>query len=159
MSSRLLDRLNSARRQRFIGRDAELARFARALTAPEPPFLCAPCRAGRVAWARAASCNALHGWRRRRASAAVTLVDARNVEPTTAAFSSGSVPGAWRLVPTNRRSEALAQRSGRTVLLIDTYELLAPLDDWLRDVFLPELPEQVFTVLASRHDPCARLAR
>jgi hypothetical protein len=36
------------------------------------------------------------------------------------------------------------------VLLVDTCELLAPLDSWLREVFLSGLPDDVFTVWASR---------
>ncbi|MCB0234614.1 MAG: ATP-binding protein, partial [Anaerolineae bacterium] len=50
-------------------------------------------------------------------------------------------------------AEALASQATRSVLLVDTYELLSPLDDWLRDVFLPQLPESVLTVLAGRHPP------
>ena len=50
-------------------------------------------------------------------------------------------------------TDALAARPGRHVILVDTYELLAPLDSWLRDVFLPQLPERVLVVLASRNPP------
>ena len=39
------------------------------------------------------------------------------------------------------------------MILIDTYELLAPLDNWLREVFLPQLPENVLVVLAGRNPP------
>jgi hypothetical protein len=46
--------------------------------------------------------------------------------------------------------EAWAQRH---VVLIDTYELLAPLDGWLREIFLSQLPEDTLVVLASRNAP------
>ena len=43
----------------------------------------------------------------------------------------------------------------RHVLLVDTYELLTPLDSWLRDQFLPQLPAQALVVLAGRNPPSA----
>lgn len=39
------------------------------------------------------------------------------------------------------------------LLLIDGYELLAPLDDWFRAMFLPSLPSGTVTVLAGRAAP------
>jgi hypothetical protein len=39
------------------------------------------------------------------------------------------------------------------VLLIDTYELLGPLDTWLRELFLPQLPDRTLVVLAGRNPP------
>ena len=39
------------------------------------------------------------------------------------------------------------------VLLVDTYELLAPLDDWLRDTLLPQLPARSLVVIAGRNEP------
>lgn len=80
------------------------------------------------------------------------MLDARNIEPTTTAFQA-ALALALGKAPDQSPVEALMQRTTRTVLLLDTYEVLAPLDDWLRDVFLPELPEQVITVLAGRHPP------
>src|SRR5690606_32926982 len=41
----------------------------------------------------------------------------------------------------------------RSVLLLDTYEMLAPLDSWLRDTFLPQLPESCLVVIAGRNQP------
>jgi hypothetical protein len=43
----------------------------------------------------------------------------------------------------------------RTVILIDTYEALTPLDSWLRSSFLPQFPDTVLTVLAGRNAPDA----
>ncbi|HSO53244.1 MAG TPA: hypothetical protein VL330_10940, partial [Actinomycetes bacterium] len=43
--------------------------------------------------------------------------------------------------------EALARRP-RMVLLVGTYEVLAPLDAWLREQLLPELPGRHLVVLA-----------
>jgi hypothetical protein len=41
------------------------------------------------------------------------------------------------------------------VLLVDTYELVAPLDGWLREEFLPQLPAQALVVIAGRQPPAA----
>ena len=150
MSSRLLDRLNSARRRRFIGRSAELTLFEDALAAPELPFFVlyvhGPGGVGKTTlldqYARLA----------RETGATVLSLDARNLEPTAEAFLAG-VCLALGADPSQSPAEALAERPNRSILLIDTYELLAPLDGWLRDVFLPQLPERVLTVLASRHAP------
>jgi hypothetical protein len=47
----------------------------------------------------------------------------------------------------------LAQRRDRLILIVDTYETLAPLDEWLREEFLPQLSQNTLIVLASRHPP------
>ena len=126
MSSRLIDRLNSARRQRFIGRAAELALFTHALTSPEPPFFVlhvhGPGGVGKSSLLRRFARLA------QEAGILALVLDVRNVEPTTAAFQAGLCL-ALGVAPGQSPAEALAQRAGRTVLLIDTYELLSPLDD------------------------------
>lgn len=146
--SRLADRLHNARRRRFIGRTAELALFEAALTAGEPPFFLlyihGPGGVGKTAlltqYARLAE----------QAGAIPLTVDARNIEPTPEAFLAG-LRLALGSDPTRSPAEVMAQRLDRHVLLIDTYELLTPLDGWLRDTFLPQLPENTLTVAAGRH--------
>jgi hypothetical protein len=46
--------------------------------------------------------------------------------------------------------EAIDRHQGIVVLMIDTYEKLKPLDDWLRIEFLPDLPGNVVTVITGR---------
>ena len=48
---------------------------------------------------------------------------------------------------------ALANRPVRHVIMVDTYELFTPLDSWLREIFLPLLPDNVLVVLAGRNQP------
>ena len=50
---------------------------------------------------------------------------------------------------------ALIANNKRAVILVDTYETLAPLDGWLRDELLPSMPENVLLVLAGRQTPNA----
>ena len=49
--------------------------------------------------------------------------------------------------------DATAAAGEPALLLIDGYELLAPLDGWFRAVFLPSLPSETVTVLAGRTTP------
>ncbi|MFZ2360242.1 MAG: AAA family ATPase [Anaerolineae bacterium] len=148
MSSRLADRLQSARRRRFIGRAAELALFEAALAAVELPFFLlyihGPGGVGKTALLTQ------FGRLAEQANAIPLTIDARNIEPTPEAFLA-SLCLTLGIDPAQPPAEAMAQRLDRHVLLVDTYELLAPLEGWLRDVFLPQLPENVLTVLASRY--------
>lgn len=150
MSPRLSDRLNAARRRRFIGRVAEQALFESAISVDELPFYVlhvhGPGGVGKTSLLGQFTMVA------EQTGVLVLAVDARNMEPTPGAFLA-SLCMSLGIDLTQSPAEALARRPGRAVLLIDTFELLAPLDGWLRDGFLPQLPERVLTVLASRHPP------
>ena len=56
-------------------------------------------------------------------------------------------------VPEGEGAIAGPSDSGRLVVLVDTYERLAPLDDWVRTRFLPRLPATALTVVAGRAAP------
>ena len=49
--------------------------------------------------------------------------------------------------------DVLADPQGRVVLLIDAYERLGALDDWVRSWLLPRLPASALTIVASRRPP------
>lgn len=150
MSPRLGDRLVAARRRRFIGRAAELALFESALAADELPFFVlfvhGPGGLGKTTllnqYARLAKDSQISSY----------SLDGRNLEPTPEAFSVG-LNLAMGADPLAFPADVLAGKPGRHVILVDTYELLAPLDGWLRDVFLPQVPEDVLFVVASRNPP------
>jgi hypothetical protein len=132
----IADRLISARHARFVGRRDELALFRAALDAAEPTFAVLFVHGdggvGKTAL--------LHAFRDLAAQANVpaALVDGRDVEPTPEGF--GEACG------------ALAAQ-GRSVLLIDTYEVLDGIDGWLRQTLLPGLPARTIVVIASRNPP------
>ncbi len=63
-------------------------------------------------------------------------IDGRTAEPTPEAFRS-----------------ALDPAGARFVLFIDTFERLTPLEDWLRETFLPGLPTTALVVVAGRYPP------
>ena len=148
MSPRLADRISAARRRRFIGRAAEQALFEAAISAAELPFyilhIYGPGGVGKTSLLRqfAQICQT-HG------VAAYTL-DARNSEPSPDSFLAG-LTLAMAADASESPADALAQRASRQVILVDTFELLSPLEDWLRDAFLPQLPETVLVVFAGRN--------
>jgi AAA ATPase domain len=154
VSGRIADRLASARRRRFVGREQEIEIVRSALQSAEPSFV-APhlTGAGGVGkttllqeFARAAH----------EAARAVVRIDGRNIEASPLGFlvALGDALGADRCdVP------AVVERwPAGGVLLIDTYERLAPIDDWLRDTLLPQLPARSLDVFHSESNCAAKSA-
>src|SRR5579871_2811060 len=150
MAIRLGDHLSSARHQQFVGREAERERFQAALAAAELPFhvlfVCGPGGVGKSSLLRefVYCCE--------QAGLPWISLDARNLDPSPESFQS-ALRSALGLAPEDTPLAAMAAKVDRGVLLIDTYELLAPLDSWLRDTFLPELPEHALVVIAGREPP------
>lgn len=147
---RLADRLASARHTRFVGRSGEIQLFQAAVQTAEPPFqvlyLFGPGGVGKTTLLR--ELGAVAG----RNNARALYLDARNIEPSPFSFLAtlGMLLG---LQPSESPTEALMTNKQRAVLLVDTYELLSPLENWLREEFLPELPENMLIVLAGREPP------
>lgn len=152
MPSRIADRLSDARRRNFVGRSEERRQFHAAVRVPDLPYLVlyvfGPGGVGKSALVREFA--AIAG----EEGMTTYYLDARNAEPTPDAFLN-ALRYALALAPEETTATALANRPGRHILVLDTYELLFPLDNWLRDVFLPQLPENVLVVLASRNPPSA----
>lgn len=148
MPATLANRLSAARRSRFVGRDAERQLFESALAATELPFnllyVFGPGGVGKTAL--------LAEFRQlcHMANLAALTLDGRDLEPSIESFTA-ALNQALQLTPGQSPLELLAAQ--RQLILIDTYELLTPLDGWLRESFLPALPENVLTVIASRHPP------
>jgi len=148
---RIADRLASARRSRFVGRDAEIEIFRSALLADEPPFVALHVNgAGGVGkttllqeFARVAG----------EEGHAVVRIDGRNIDASPAGFlvALSQALGIEQV----EVSAAIERWPAGGVLLVDTYELLAPLDGWLRDTLLPQLPARSLVVIAGRNEPAA----
>lgn len=152
MPPRLADRLSAARHRRFVGRAEELTLFDSALAAPEIPFcllhLFGPGGVGKT--------SLLSEFIRRAEARGLTVLalDARDIEPAPDAFL-GALRRAMEAAPETSPLAALHAGGRRTVLLVDTYELLEPLDGWIRQTFLPQLPAETLVVLAGRRPPSA----
>jgi hypothetical protein len=143
------ERLRQARRRRFIGRAGELELFRAALEGPEPPFTVlhvhGPGGVGKTALLQAFAEAAVGAGR-----VAVAL-DGRELEPSPLGFLAalGLALGA----PGHDDPLAALPSDRPVVLLLDTYEVAAPLDDWLRQRFLPALPGDTLVVLGGRNPP------
>jgi hypothetical protein len=146
-------RLAHARARRFVGRTAELELFAARLEAAAANgatgvsdgtnlfsvlWIHGPGGIGKStllsAYAEAA----------RKAESTVVQVDGGRVRPTPAGLRDAV-------------SEFLINNADkRCVIMIDTAEQLAPLEDWLREEFLPTLPVETVVVIAGRRPPSER---
>ncbi|GEL24928.1 hypothetical protein PSU4_38820 [Pseudonocardia sulfidoxydans NBRC 16205] len=127
----------AARRGAFVGRHRELELFRQAVELPtgvEPPFAVlhvhGPGGIGKSALLR------MYGDVARAAGATVVRIDGRDTPD-----------------PRAIRDAARAPADGRLVLLVDAYELLGPLDGWVREELVPALPGDALTVLAGREPP------
>jgi hypothetical protein len=148
---RLGDVAGALRDRYFVGRAAELECFRSALqqTVAEGPvavlFLYGPGGVGKSSLLRQFERIAVA------ARATVLRLDGRGLEPTPAGVLR-ALRGALDLDENADPFEVLAHLS-RPVLLIDTFEVLAPVDAWVREVFLPQLPADALVVIAGRNAP------
>ncbi len=146
-SGTLGDLLSSRRGQRFVGRDAELELFSAALGAPEPQlrvlYVHGPGGIGKT------SLLEVYARRAAVADAMVVRLDGRELPATPDGVLD--VLRSALDVPTG--NGPITAPSGRLVLLVDGYDRLAPLDDWVRTALLPRLPANAVTVLAARRPP------
>ncbi|MDE3058287.1 MAG: ATP-binding protein [Bacteroidota bacterium] len=143
-------RLKEARTNRFVGREHERSLFSAALGEEEFPFyvlyIFGPGGVGKTMLLEQFVAIA------HRHQVLCPHVDGRSIEPTPEAFVY-RMQQCLNLQPAESVLDILHSGSSKFVLIIDTYEMLAPLDDWLRDVFLPQLPDNVLTVIAGRNAP------
>jgi hypothetical protein len=136
--------LASRRQRRFVGRAAELELVRSALTASPPPFsvlhVHGPGGIGKTSLLQRFAALADE------AGATVVRLDGRDLAPATRA-----------VVEALRETLDVPDDGGpvdggptRLVLLVDHYERLAPVDEWVRTELLPRLPATALTVLAGR---------
>jgi hypothetical protein len=150
--SSLAARLNAERNRKFVGRVGELDIFQRAITSGELPFnilyIYGPGGVGKTAL--------LNQFRRLCCELKIQCLylEARNLESAPQSFlrSLSSIMG---LPEYDCPISVLAKRQERQVIFIDTYENITPLDEWLREEFLPQLSLDTLIVIAERNSPSA----
>lgn len=150
MPPQVLERLSAARRQRFVGRDDEKSLFDSALMAPVLSFqvlyVFGPGGIGKTTLLRE------FAQRAEQAHIPAYYIDARNLEPSPESFLT-AMQATMSLSPTDSVLDFLSSRPGRLIILIDTYETLASLENWLREKFLPSLTANTLVVIADRNPP------
>lgn len=128
----------------FIGRQRELAFLIEAVTAPGPTLVSVygPAGVGKsVLVARLAEAAAARGL-------AAVVIDGRGIEPTPQGFLAALGGGLGR--PAGMVTADLRERTEPLLLVLDAYDRLWLLDDWLREAFVPALSGAVRVVIAGR---------
>jgi hypothetical protein len=97
--------------------------------------------------------------RAREQGATVMWLDCRGIEPTEAGLLTELATATGRTVGS---AEEIAARLGqvgaravgaKVIVALDTYEVFRLMDTWLRQIFLPKLPDNVRFVLCGREAP------
>jgi energy-coupling factor transporter ATP-binding protein EcfA2 len=141
--------LASRRRGRFVGRASEIELFRVALDSPEPPFLVLHVH-GPAGIGKTRLLNVFAGLAAD-AGAGVVRLDGRDLVPSPPAILA-ALRGVLE-VPDGEGAITGPPDGARLLVLLDTYERLAPLDDWVRTRLLPRLPASALTVIAGRTPP------
>jgi class 3 adenylate cyclase len=149
----IADRLSRVAERSFVGREEELAELLSAIDAPELPFvvgfICGPAGIGKSSLIRAICRHA-------GPEVEAVVLDCRDIEPTHEGFL-GALNAALGASETDVELQEVVARLGsgsrRTVVALDTYETFGLLDTWLRQVFVPALPDSVLTIIAGREPP------
>ncbi len=134
----------------FVGRTDELAVLLGALEPDGPPVVFVHGLAG----IGKTSLLELFAARARARGAAVVRLDCRAIEPTARGFlhELGAAIGGEAATP-EEAADRLGRLGGRVVLALDTYEVFRLMDTWLRQVFVPALPDNARVVLVGRDPP------
>ena len=152
MSQSLADRLSAARRRHFVGRQQERELLQAALAAADLPFhvlyLFGPGGVGKSSLLRE------FGYIAEQMGLESILLDGRTIDASPDLFLN-TVAALLNISPADVFT-ALGRRSGRVLMLVDTAELLVPLEGWWQEHFLPQLPDNVLVVIAGRNPPSSR---
>jgi Transcriptional regulatory protein, C terminal/AAA ATPase domain len=148
---RLKDLLQRRSAGTFVGRGAELEFLRKALAAGEEPLVIYIHGMAGIGKSRLLDAFAEEA---RSRDARVVRLDCRQIEPTENGLLrelAAAIGG------TAASTEQVAARLGalgsRVVLSLDTYEVFRLLDTWLRQVFIPALPDNVRVILCGRDAP------
>ena len=147
LMTRLKDILQQQRKKNFVGRQKEISFFEQLLKEKEPSihllYVYGPGGQGKTTLLKQfADCC-------KESSIPFLQLDCRYIESHPASFKQAFEAA----TPFTTEADVMASidaHAGNVVLLIDTYEKLKPLDDWMRMEFLPELPGNVITVISGR---------
>ena len=149
MAARLEDRIRAERDRQFVGRVEELRIFEDLLSDAQSTHIVlhihGPGGVGKTTLLR--QFVGLCG----KAGVVSHTIDARNLQPTPVSFQNGLL-----IATQSETVEAALEKLTQTpknVLFVDTFEAIQPLDGWIRDRFIPQLPENTLVVILGRKRP------
>jgi len=145
---RVRDRMALARVQLCVGRERERGHLG-SLLAPGGPAVVFVCGAPGIG--KSVLVDAVLAATGR---AAIRL-DARRVEPTPASFLEMSSAAVGHAAATAGELGGAMRDGDISLLVVDGYERLRLIDDWVRDHLVPALPASSTTVLVTRSPPNA----
>jgi class 3 adenylate cyclase len=153
MPRRIADRLSRAAVVSFFGRREELSLLHEAIESPELPFVIAFIYgSGGIG-----KSSLLHAVLRSFSPEIGSIfMDCREIEPTPKGLLAavGAKLGMPEREPDLQAVVShLDETRRRTVLVLDAYETFGLMDTWLRQVFVPALPEAVLTIIAGQQAP------
>jgi len=154
MSKTISDRLAQASKTSFVGRKEEFDLLLNSLESEDLPFQIAFIHGmggiGKTHLAKALI-NSLNK------EIQVILLDCRNIEPTPKGFLTAFCnETGFRAEEDNELSSVIKNindKKLRTLIVLDTYETFGLMDTWLRQMFIPSLSQNVFTIIISRQPP------
>jgi len=155
MARTISDRLADTAKSSFVGREQELSLLRGAIEADDLPFVVAYIHGiGGIGKSRLlkATLSDLDP------DIKTIVLDCREIEPTQKGFLQ-ALRNSLDLNDSEYEISSVISRLGeirtRTVLALDTYETFGLMDTWLRQEFVPSLPDSVFIIINSRERPNA----
>ncbi len=128
------DRVNRRDQELFVGRGRELARFDEVL-AGDPVRLLYVSGAGGIGKSTLLRAMGRHA---SDAGYEIVALDGRDLQPFPGVLNEALAP---------------AMANERSLVVIDSYEMISSLDGWLREVVIPDLPDSTIVVFGSRQRP------
>lgn len=150
MPSRMKDLLTQRALENFVGRTSEMATLLQCLEdeCPLVVHIHGIGGVGKSALVRAFSAHA------QEQGATVAILDSPLIEPTERGFLQELGNALGGIAPTMEDVvNRMESQGSRMFLVIETYELFRLMDTWLRQVFVPSLPENVRVILVGREPP------
>jgi AAA ATPase domain len=148
---RLKDVLERQSTGTFVGRDEEIELLSSVLSKDGPLVVCMYGIAG-IGKSRLLEAFAEQA---RSRGATVVGLDCRQVEPTENGLLRELSAAIGSRAASIEQVTARLSQLGPVVLALDTYEVFRLLDSWLRQVFIPALPDNVRLILCGRDAPVA----
>jgi hypothetical protein len=134
----MAEKLRQARARAFVGRERELAEFADLVAGHDRAAVVVVHGPGGIG---KSTLLGQFADRCRQLNLRCLALDGRDLPPTPEALAAALAPALD------------SDDEPKTVVLIDSFELLAELDAYLRDQLAPRLPANAVLVLAGRHPP------